>query len=580
MTEIVVLLQIICILTSCVRNEKAKYYIAGISCISAVIATMSFLAQIGIADSRYLILFKFFSINDFDNSIGILYDSLSVVVIWVTCTITAITNFYSIGYIPKKTNSFLRLINLFSLFMTLFISSENLLQSYVFWELLSVISYFLIAFDEKPESLRAAFRTITMHKFGDIGFIIAMIMIFNIFGSLNFIEIEKNISVAVADKITLITLILLVSIFIKSAQIGATSWLKNAMKAPMPASALIHSSTLVTAGIFVIIRLHALFNVAPSAQTIIIFVGCISALLCAIRAIFSDNIKLILAYSTCSQVGLMLVTCGFSAYCAAVILFVAHAFTKSLLFFSSGSVVSALSGEQNIEKMGALFELLPITYISFITATISMIGCPLLSYYYAKKAFLYSIANQASSLRSFAIFIFILVSLAGSIYLFRAIYHMFHGQSKLNEISLAYVNENNSFITKPLFFSMFFSVVSGILFYYGAYDNTFWNGIFPIIDESNVSVLFLYSITNVAGIIAAIFICKKIKTRNWSLEYFFNIDATVKNLCFKSIQLFDANLYKRCFLYFSNQTHCASNNKNFLICFLFLVLLYLTHWIK
>ncbi|MCR5225372.1 MAG: hypothetical protein K6C34_04780 [Alphaproteobacteria bacterium] len=464
--------------------------------------------------------------------------------------------------------------------MTFFISSGNLLQTYIFWELLSVVSYFLIAFDKKPESLHAAFRTITMHKFGDIGFIISMILIFNIFGSLNFSEITKNISSIDANKTSIATLAILISVFIKSAQIGATSWLKNAMKAPMPASALIHSSTLVTAGIFVLIRLHSLFDINSSAQTLIVLMGCSSALLCAIRAIFSDNIKLILAYSTCSQVGIMLIACGFSSYCAAVILFVAHAFTKSLLFFSSGSVVSALSGEQNIEKMGALFESLPVTYIAFITATISTIGVPLLSYYYAKKALLYSIATQPSLLRDFAIFILILTSIAASVYLFRVIYHVFHGQSKLNEISLAYANENSSFIIKPLFFSMFFSVIAGILFYYGAYDNVFWKGIFPVIDTSNTSILLLYSIANAAGIIAAFFICKKIKTHNWSLEYFFNIDSEAEKLCFKSVQLLDANLYRRCFLYFSNRTHFVLNDKNCLICFLFLVLFYLTHWIK
>lgn len=580
MTETIVLLQIAVILISCVKAENAKYYAVGFTLLPAVIATISFLAQIGVADSYFHNFAAFIPIDNKLNLLGIRYDSLSIVVIWVTCTITSIANFYSIGYIQKNANPFLRLINLFALFMTLFISSENLLQMYAFWELLSIVSYFLIAFDEKPESLRAAFRVITMHKFGDIGFIAAMILIFQIFGSLNFTEIEKNIANITSDKTSLAAFCILVAIFIKSAQIGATSWLKNAMKAPMPASALIHSSTLVTAGIFIIIRLHALFDVHGAAQTAMIIVGMITAVACAIRAIFSNNVKLILAYSTCSQIGLMLMACGFSAYCAAMILFVAHAFTKSLMFFSAGSVVSSLSGEQNIEKMGALFESLPITYVSFIAATISMIGVPLLPYYYAKKSLLYSIANQATSLSSLAIFISILVSLAASLYLFRLIYHVFHGQSKLNEVSLAYVNENNSFITAPLFVSMFFAVIYGMLFYYGAYDNVFWKGIFPIIDTSNVPVLWLYSIANTAGIIAAIFLCKKIKSRNWSIEYFFNIDEQTKKLCFKSTWLFDIGLYKRGFLFFSKTSDVVFNDKSFLIGFLFLMLFYLTHWIE
>jgi NADH-quinone oxidoreductase subunit L len=315
------------------ENDTLKYLVGGFALVAAVIATCGLFQQLFAPASKYLSIYNFLTDRC---EFGLLSDSLSIVTSWVVCTITAIANFYSIGYVKKRLSTFLFYINLFAVVTVLFSASGNLLQMFVFWEALTVVSYFLVMFNRREPG--AAFKLLAIHKFGDIGFIISSIMIFYTFGSFNFAEINKFFvgNDVHLKKMEIASILMLISVCVKSAQIGSTSWLKDAMSAPMPAVALMHSSTLVTAGIFVLIRLQNLFECSELIQNVTIWIGMFGAVVYAIKTIFAAGIEAMFAYSTCSQVGLMLTSCGFSAYGAAEVLFVAHAFSKAALIFSMG----------------------------------------------------------------------------------------------------------------------------------------------------------------------------------------------------------------------------------------------------
>ncbi|MDR1334643.1 MAG: hypothetical protein LBJ71_05485 [Holosporaceae bacterium] len=535
------------------ENDNLKYWVAALTLGTSVVATLVLLQQLSAPASKYLHIYNFLT-NCCE--FGLLSDSLSIVTAWVVCTITAIANFYSIGYVKKKLGDFLLYLNLFALTTVLFAASGNLLQMFIFWEALTIISYFLVAFNRKEFSLEAAFKLLATHKFGDIGFIISAIIIFYTFESFSFAEINKFFvgNDAHLEKMEIASILMLISICVKSAQIGSTSWLKNAMAAPMPAAALMHSLTLPTAGIFIIIRLQNLFECSELIQNITIWIGMFGAVVYAIKAIFAINIEAMFTYSTCSQIGFTLAACGFSAYGAAEVLFVAHAFSKAALIFAMGSVVHALSGEQDIKSMGGLFELLPRTYITFVLTVASLISIPLLPSYYAKKVLLNEIISSNSPIYHIVVVLIILASILTSIYFFRMIYVIFHGEMKLTETSLAYLNEDERFIIYPLYVSVFFAIFSGVFFYYAAYNDVFWNDVFAFLYAEGESATLAFSVINFIGMIAAGLIYKSIKPVDLSLKFSFKIKDSWKEAYALWIKNIDTRLYQKCYLFIAKKS--------------------------
>jgi NADH-quinone oxidoreductase subunit L len=422
---------------------------------------------------------------------------------------------------------------------------------YVLWEVSVIISYFLVTFDGKNSSLKSALKMMVNNKFGDIGFIISMAALFHVSGSLSFGEKIFIGNDAQLGKLEIIALIMALSIFIKSSQIG--NWLKNAMCAPIPASALIHSSASLTAGLFLLIRLQNLFECSELIQNAIISVGLFSAIAYSTKAIFSDTLEEMFSHSTCSQIGLMMVACGFSSYGAALILFISHAFSKSSLLFSTGSVIHALSGEQDIKSMGGLFELLPKTYISFILAVASMIGIPLLPSYYSRKVLLNEIIGSNLSMYHIALILIIITSILTSIYFFRMAHLMFHGEMKLTETSLAYLDENENFIIYPLYVSVFFAIFSGVFFYYAVYSDVIWTDVFAFSYVEDGYAIFTFSIVNLIGIAAAILICRSIKSMDLSIKLNWGISNDLKNSISRVIESVDTRFYKKCYLFMARQ---------------------------
>ncbi|MDR1982443.1 MAG: hypothetical protein LBQ08_01430 [Holosporaceae bacterium] len=554
MIKYTVIFQLIVLLVSFAGNqkksEKILYSAVSLLVLTAVVTTFLMILQLTTPASEYLHIYDFVIIKNVHCEFGLLSDSLSIVSAWVTCTITAIANCYSLGHVKKNLGDFLIRLNLLSLITILLTASNNLLQMYVLWEISVIVAYFLIAFDDKCFSLKTALEMIALNKFGNIGFIISMAAVFHVFGALSFSEM--NIFLIEIDdqlkKLEIIALIMASSIFIKSAQIGTTNWLQNTMCAPMSASVLIHSSTLLTAGVFLLIRLQSLFECSELIQNFIIIIGLFSAVVYSVKAIFSDSLRKIFAYSTCSQVGLMIAACGFSSYGAALILFVSHAFSKASLLFSAGSVVHALSGEQDVNNMGGLFELLPKTYLSFIFAVVSMIGIPLLPSYYSRKVLFNEIMGSNLPMCNIALILIIIASILTSIYLFRTVYMIFHGENKSTEISLAYLNENENFIIYSLYVSVFFAIFSGVFFYYAVYNDVVWRDVFAFSYTEDNYAIFTFSLVNFIGVMAAILICKSIKSRNLSLRFNWSISNNLKNSMAKLIRNIDTTLYKRCYL--------------------------------
>jgi NADH-quinone oxidoreductase subunit L len=525
MIEYIAVSQLITIIVNAIylrKNEieKIKYCISGFALLSALIAVTVFIVQISNPVVFYKHLYNFMIIDEFDCSIGLLSDSLSITISSVSCIIAALVNFYSIGYVHRNISAFLLYINLFSFFSTLFIAANNLLQMYICLAILSVILYFLIVFDGKQKSLIHGFKIIWLHKFGDIGLIISIIAIFLIFGSLDFDDINKfSIQNDIQmDLIETTAIIMLISIFIKSSQVGFTSSMIYISRLQIPAAAIVNSSIFFAFGIFAMIRLQSFFEFSDFIRNTIIILGAISAIYSAIKAMFSRDINKILAYSTSSQIGLMIVACGFSSYGAAIILFINHAFSKALLFFCAGSVVRALSGEKYIDRMGGLLNLLPKTYVGFIMAALSITCLPLLPYYYAQKILLNDILNSELSLYYTGLIAIVITFLLTNIYVFRTIYFIFYGKNKIEEKTLAYLNENEKYIIKVIYASIFFAVFSGIVFFYIAYNNMVWKDVFAFSSSQDTNIMPISFITNLCGILFAAAICKTIKPKELILQ--------------------------------------------------------------
>lgn len=546
MIKYVIISQLITIILCVIFLKKPelpqlRYYISISSFSTAFISIILFIFQIYNPISSHTHIFHFLKIGNVDCYIELLSDSLSIIVTCVTCIISSMCNFYSIGYIRKNIATFFLLINSFTFFCVFFISAANLFQMYICIEIMTGIVYFFTISNRKVEAVKSGFEIIATHIVGNSMFLLSAIYIINIFRSIKFTDISKfsienDLQMC---SIEIAALLMTASILIKSAQIFSISWLKKFTKnATIPALAIVQTSPYIASGIFIIIRLQTLFECSELIQDTIIFFGSISAIIFAIKAIFSNNIKEILGYSTSSQLGVMLTLSGFSFYGSAIILFVTYAFSKTLLFLCGGSVIYALSGEKNIDNMGQLQELLPRTYLSFMAAIASETCIPLLSSYYAIKVLISDI--ESSPLYKYYIItsIIIITSILTSVYLIRTAYKIFHSKSKLNETTLAYLNEGDRFMINIIYLSVFFAIFSGVIFYYSTYTNIVWKDIFAFFHHSNTLPPLLFSLISIAGLFFSIMICPYIKTKNnftYNIPKFYSSQKSYIYLLLKNI---------------------------------------------
>ena len=356
-------------------------------------------------------LLDWIDIENFKVSWGLRIDPLTMIMLGVVNLISLLVHVYSLSYMahdPSKAR-FMAYLSFFTFMMLLLVTAPNMVQLFAGWEGVGVASYLLIGFwYERPKAALAATKAFVVNRIGDAGLILAMGGLYFIFDTLEFKNLlisfssTKNHSFDifgyVVNAYDLIGLFLVLGAMGKSAQFGLHIWLPDAMEGPTPVSALIHAATMVTAGVFLIVRFSPLFELAPLAKEALLYIGIFTAFFAGTVALTQNDIKRIIAYSTCSQLGYMMAACGCGAYSAAIFHLTTHAFFKALLFLCAGSVIHAMSDEQDIQKMGGIARLIPKTYGSMLIGSLALSGIPFFSGYYSKNAILEAIFNTSHPL--------------------------------------------------------------------------------------------------------------------------------------------------------------------------------------
>ena len=390
-------------------------------------------------------------------------DALSSVMLVVVTLVSSLVHIYSVGYMshdPHKPR-FMAYLSLFTFAMLTLVTSDNFLQLFFGWEGVGLCSYFLIGFWYKKETANAAaMKAFLVNRVGDFGFALGIFLIFYIFGTVNYNEVFDLIPTITDKKINflsfdvnitdLICLLLFVGAMGKSAQFLLHTWLPDAMEGPTPVSALIHAATMVTAGVFLVVRCSPIYEYSQLALSFITLIGMTTAFFAATVALVQTDIKKIIAYSTCSQLGYMFFAAGVGAYNVAMFHLFTHAFFKALLFLGSGSVIHSFRDEQDINQMGGVWRKLPYTYVLMILGTLALTGFPLLSGYYSKDAIIEFAFVSQTKFGLYAASIGVLTALMTSIYSWRLIFKTFHGKFNNEEIKKEKIHESPIVMILPL----------------------------------------------------------------------------------------------------------------------------------
>ncbi len=423
-------------------------------------------------------LMEWMNVGDFSIVWSLRHDMLSAVMMIVITTVSAMVHIYSIGYMSHDNSKprFMSYLSLFTFAMLMLVTSDNLIQLFFGWEGVGLASYLLIGFwYHKPSAHTAAMKAFIVNRVGDFGFILGIIAIYSVFGSLYFDEIFSDVEglhklsiVILGFKINIIELIailLFIGAMGKSAQIGLHTWLPDAMEGPTPVSALIHAATMVTAGVFLVCRMSPLLEFAPFALNVITIVGAMTAIFAATIGLTQFDIKRVIAYSTCSQLGYMFFAAGVSAYPASMFHLTTHAFFKALLFLGAGSVIHAMSDEQDMRKMGGIWKKIPITYALMWVGSLALAGIPFFAGYYSKDLILEAAWAASSNSGYFAFWLGCLAAFLTAFYSWRVLLLTFHGNFNSSKEVLEHVHESPIVMLIPLFVLALGAIFSGWYFY-------------------------------------------------------------------------------------------------------------------
>jgi len=451
------------------KERAAVIAVAGVFG-SFVLAVSAFIDVLGgtLIDEN---LYSWITIGSLNINVGFQIDQLTVVMLMVVTTLSTLIHIYSIGYMhgDKGFARFFAYLELFTFFMLVLVMANNFLLMFVGWEGVGLCSYLLIGFwYEKKSASDAGIKAFVVNRVGDFGFVLGMMLIFVTFGTLDFTDVFKAVSSPAAAQtidllgiemsvITLICLLLFVGATGKSAQIPLYVWLPDAMEGPTPVSALIHAATMVTAGVFMVARCAPLFVLSHTAMTVVAVVGGVTALFAATIGLVQNDIKRVIAYSTISQLGYMFMGLGVGAFAAGIFHLTTHAFFKGLLFLASGSVIHALSGEQDMRKMGSLKSKIKITYAVFVIGSLALAGIFPFAGFFSKDEILWSVYSSNRALW----IVGVLGALMTAFYSFRLIYLTFYGKSRMDHEVEHHVHESPMVMTVPLMILAFFSITIG-----------------------------------------------------------------------------------------------------------------------
>jgi NADH-quinone oxidoreductase subunit L len=468
--------------------------------ISAILSLFIFYEVFARDYSSNKLIFNWISSGDFHVNWSINIDPLTSVMLVVVSLISSIIHFYSIGYMshdPHKPR-FMAYLSLFTFAMLTLVTADNFLQLYFGWEGVGLCSYLLIGFwFKKPSANAAAIKAFIVNRVGDFGLAIGIFLIFFFYGTVNYNEVFQQTPLLIQKQviflgiefnlITLICLLLFLGAMGKSAQILLHTWLPDAMEGPTPVSALIHAATMVTAGVFLVVRCSPIFEYSQTALNVVAVVGMTTAFFAATVALVQNDIKKIIAYSTCSQLGYMFFAVGVGAYHVAIFHLFTHAFFKALLFLGSGCVIHSFNNEQDIRLMGGVWKKIPFTYALMIIGTLALTGFPFFSGYYSKDAIIEFAYLSGSTIGHLASAVGIFTVLLTAIYSWRLIFKTFHGKYNNKENNLNSIHESSLTMLIPSSLLAVGAILSGILFkemFIGYDSSQFWNS----------SILFLQSI--------------------------------------------------------------------------------------
>ena len=491
--------------------KASEYITSGLLAVSAVLSWISFI-MVGLGDVETFTVrvLRFLDIGGLQADWALRIDTLTVVMLVVVNTVSTLVHIYSIGYMHHDPHRprFFAYLSLFTFAMLMLVTSDNLVQMFFGWEGVGLASYLLIGFwYKKPSANAAAIKAFVVNRVGDFGFLLGIFGLFVLLGSVEFSTIFANAASYVSaegatehgdtvltflgyelDKhnaLTVVCLLLFMGAMGKSAQVPLHTWLPDAMEGPTPVSALIHSATMVTAGVFMLTRLSPVFELSHSALNVVIFIGAFTAFFAASVGLVQNDIKRVIAYSTCSQLGYMFVALGMGFYSAAIFHLFTHAFFKALLFLGSGSVIHAVFEEQDMRKMGGLRKLIPTTYWMMVIGTLALTGVGIpatvigTAGFFSKDAIIEGAFVGHNAVADFAFTMLVIAACFTSFYSWRLIFMTFHGKPRATADVMQHVHESPPVMLVPLFILAVGALFAGRIFcdyFIGEAYNEFWKG--------------------------------------------------------------------------------------------------------
>ncbi|MGX9120595.1 NADH-quinone oxidoreductase subunit L [Mesorhizobium sp. BHbsci] len=500
--------------------KASEYITSGFLVISAVLSWVAFFA-VGFGEGEVFTVpvLRWIQSGGLEAAWALRIDTLTVVMLVVVNTVSALVHIYSIGYMHHDPNRprFFAYLSLFTFAMLMLVTADNLVQMFFGWEGVGLASYLLIGFwYKKPSANAAAIKAFVVNRVGDFGFALGIFGVFVLFGSVNLGTIFANAATFIPaegapdgaavltflgyalDKqaaMTVVCLLLFMGAMGKSAQVPLHTWLPDAMEGPTPVSALIHAATMVTAGVFMLARLSPLFELSHSALIVVTFIGAFTAFFAATVGLVQNDIKRVIAYSTCSQLGYMFVALGVGAYGAAIFHLFTHAFFKALLFLGSGSVIHAVSDEQDMRRMGGLRALIPKTYWMMVIGTLALtgVGIPVTvigtAGFFSKDAIIESAFAAHNPVAGLAFVLLVVAACFTSFYSWRLIFMTFHGQPRASHEVMHHVHESPPVMLVPLYILAAGALFAGVIFH-GAFIGEgyaeFWKASLFTLPENHI----------------------------------------------------------------------------------------------
>ena len=494
-----------------IGSKASEFVTCGLMAVVAILSWVVFFqVALGSQETMSVEVLRWIQSGNIDVFWALRIDTLTSVMFVVVNTVSFLVHVYSVGYMHTDPHRprFFAYLSLFTFTMLMLITSDNLLQMFFGWEGVGLASYLLIGFwYDRPSANSAAMKAFIVNRVGDFGFMLGIAAVFVMFGSINFETIFANagtylpaegspeaarvvfdvfgLTLTREGALTAACLLLFMGAMGKSAQFLLHTWLPDAMEGPTPVSALIHAATMVTAGVFLVARMSPLFELSPDALTVVTIIGAITAFFAATVGLVQNDIKRVIAYSTCSQLGYMFVALGIGAYGAAIFHLFTHAFFKALLFLCAGSVIHAVDGEQDMRKMGGLRKHIPVTFWMMTIGTLALtgVGIPFtpigFAGFFSKDVIIEASYASHSAVSGFAFALLVIAALFTSFYSWRLAFLTFFGKERASHEVMHHVHESPNVMLIPLYVLAVGAVLAGVIFkgmFYGDAYDTFWKG--------------------------------------------------------------------------------------------------------